>query len=620
MLKKITDYRDLWKFFVEVLTWTSVTVIAFLLRLDGNLSGYYSVVIEITLYLFIAKAVAVYWFGTFRQSWRNTGFRDLFSLVKSVSIISALFLAAAILLRPQLVVPLSVPIIEFFLSLLVLSGIRVGTRFFMVYWNPKNLKLKNRHRVLIVGAGESGNMAVREMLRHPEAGMQPVAFLDDDRSKHGQKFLGLPVVGKIKDMKEAVIKHKIDEVLIAMPSESGKVIRRVVNHASKTDAKYRIIPSIYDLISGKVTINQIRNVDVEDLLRRKPIQLDTSLIDNYINNKRILVTGAGGSIGSEIVRQITRFNPANVIVLGRGENSIHNLINEIDFNFHNLNYSIRIADIRDFCSMERIFIEEEPDVVFHAAAHKHVPLMESNPEQAVFNNVEGTRNLVNLAVKHKVKHFVNISTDKAVKPASVMGATKRISEQIVQWGATQAVNGEVYVSVRFGNVLGSRGSVIPKFKEQIKRGGPVSITHPDMIRYFMTIPEASQLVLQSGALDMNGSVFVLDMGDPVNIEKMARDLITLSGFEPDKEIKIEYSGVRPGEKLFEELLTAEEGTDMTQHEKIYVAKSVDIIDDLTEKLDYLLEISKDGNIYQVKEAIKRIVPTYQYHQKEVINY
>ena len=620
MLKKITDYRDLWKFFVEVITWTSVTVIAFLLRLDGNLSGYHSVVLEITLYLFVAKAIAVYWFGTFRQSWRNTGFRDLFSLVKSVSIISAMFFAAAILLRPQLAVPLSVPIIEFFLSLLILSGIRVGTRFFMVYWNPKNLKSKDRHRVLIAGAGESGNMAVREMLRHPEAGMRPVAFLDDDRSKHGQKFLGLPVVGKIKDMKEAVIKHNIDEVLIAMPSESGKVIRRVVNHASKTDAKYRIIPSIYDLISGKVTINQIRNVDVEDLLRRKPIQLDTSLIDNYINNKRILVTGAGGSIGSEIVRQITRFNPANVVVLGRGENSIHNLINEIDFNFHKLNYSIRIADIRDFCSMERIFIEEEPDVVFHAAAHKHVPLMESNPEQAVFNNVEGTRNLVNLAVKHKVKHFVNISTDKAVKPASVMGATKRISEQIVQWGATQAINGEVYVSVRFGNVLGSRGSVIPKFKEQIKRGGPVSITHPDMIRYFMTIPEASQLVLQSGALDMNGSVFVLDMGDPVNIEKMARDLITLSGFEPDKEIKIEYSGVRPGEKLFEELLTAEEGTDMTQHEKIYVAKSVDIIDDLTEKLDYLLEISKDGNIYQVKEAIKRIVPTYQYHQKEVINY
>jgi FlaA1/EpsC-like NDP-sugar epimerase len=620
MLKKITDYRDLWKFFVEVITWTSVTVMAFLLRLDGNLSGYHSVVIEITLYLFVAKTVAVYWFGTFRQSWRNTGFRDLFSLVKSVSIISALFLAAAILLRPQLAVPLSVPIIEFFLSLLILSGIRVGTRFFMVYWNPKNLKLKNRHRVLIAGAGESGNMAVREMLRHPEAGMQPIAFLDDDRSKHGQKFLGLPVVGKIKDMKEAVIKHNIDEVLIAMPSESGKVIRRVVNHASKTDAKYRIIPSIYDLISGKVTINQIRNVDVEDLLRRKPIQLDISLIDNYINNKRILVTGAGGSIGSEIVRQITRFNPANVIILGRGENSIHNLINEIDFNFPNLNFSVRIGDIRDFYSMERIFIEEEPDVVFHAAAHKHVPLMESNPKQAVFNNVEGTRNLVNLAVKHKVKHFVNISTDKAVKPASVMGATKRISEQIVQWGATQSVNGEVYVSVRFGNVLGSRGSVIPKFKEQIKRGGPVSITHPDMIRYFMTIPEASQLVLQSGALDMNGSVFVLDMGDPVNIEKMARDLITLSGFEPDKDIKIEYSGVRPGEKLFEELLTAEEGTDMTQHEKIYVAKSVDIIDDLTEKLDYLLDISRKGSVDQVKEAIKRIVPTYQYHQKEVINY
>ena len=620
MLKKITDYRDLWKFFVEIITWTSVTVIAFLLRLDGDLSGYENVVLETTFYLFIVKTAAIYWFATFRQSWRNTGFRDLFALIKSVSLISFLFLTASLVIRPQVAIPLSVPIIEFFLSLLILSGIRVGTRFFMVYWNPQKKKIKEIHRVLIAGAGESGNMAVREMLRHPEAGMKPVAFLDDDKSKHGQKFLGLPVVGNIDDMEETVINHRIDEILIAMPSESGKVIRRVVNNASKTRAKYRIIPSIYDLISGKVTINQIRSVDVEDLLRRKPVQLNTSLIEDYIEGKVILVTGAGGSIGSEIVKQLSRFSPKHVILLGRGENSIHNLINEIDFNHFELDYSIRIADVRDYQSMERIFAEDKPEVVFHAAAHKHVPLMESNPEQAVLNNVEGTRNLVNLSMEYKISHFVNVSTDKAVKPASVMGATKRISEQIVQWGAGQATNGEVYVSVRFGNVLGSRGSVVPKFKEQIKRGGPVSITHPEMNRYFMTIPEASQLVLQAGAMKMNGSVLVLDMGEPVNIEKMARDLITLSGFEPDKDIRIEYSGIRPGEKLFEELLTAEEGTDMTQHEKIYVAKSVDLIQNLSDKLDHLLDVSRNGSVDQIKISIKQIVPTYQYQQKEVINY
>ncbi|MCC5940057.1 MAG: polysaccharide biosynthesis protein [Balneolaceae bacterium] len=620
MLKRVINYRDIWKFFVEVSTWTSITTIAFLLRLDGDLTGYGSVIAEISLYLFIIKSFSIYWFGTFHQSWRNTGFRDLFSLVKSVSVVSGIFLVATIVARPHFAIPFSIPFIEFFLSLFVLAGIRVGTRFVLVYWKPGRIKAKENHRILIAGAGDSGNMAVREMLRHPEAGMQPVAFLDDDKSKQGQKFLGLPVVGNISDMEAAAAKLDIDEILIAMPSESGKVIRRVVEYAKRTGAKYRIIPSIYDLISGKVTINQIRRVDVEDLLRRKPIQLDTSQIASYIQNKTVLVTGAGGSIGSEIVRQLTRFNPANVVLLGRGENSIHQLLNEIEYNYKNLEYSIRIGDVRDYSSMERLMLEFHPDVIFHAAAHKHVPLMEVNPDQAVLNNVQGTRNLVNLAVKYGVSHFVNISTDKAVNPTSVMGVTKRISEQIVQWGATQAKNNEIFVSVRFGNVLGSRGSVIPKFKEQIKRGGPVSITHPDMIRYFMTIPEASQLVLQAGALDLNGSVYVLDMGDPVNIEKMARDLISLSGLEPDKDIRIEYTGMRPGEKLYEELLTAEEGTAMTQHEKIYIAKSVDFIEDLTERLDYLIDTAQTGSADEIKQSLKLIVPSYQYKPKMAVNY
>jgi FlaA1/EpsC-like NDP-sugar epimerase len=421
-------------------------------------------------------------------------------------------------------------------------------------------------------------------------------------------------------MEKSVSQFKIDEILIAMPSESGEVIRRVVDEARKTDAKYRIIPSIYDLISGKVTINQIRNVDVEDLLRRKPVELNSDIIKNYTKDKIILVTGAGGSIGSEIVRQLSRFEPQKVVLLGRGENSIHQLMNEIQYNFSSLNYATEIGDIRDKQTMERLFQKYKPQVVFHAAAHKHVPLMEANPEQAIFNNVCGTQNLVQLAIDFGVTHFVNISTDKAVNPTSVMGATKRISEQIVQWGANQTDNGEVFVSVRFGNVLGSRGSVIPKFKEQIKRGGPISITHPDMVRYFMTIPEASQLVMQAGALNMNGSVFVLDMGEPVSIETMARDLITLSGFEPDKDIEIEYTGMRPGEKLFEELLTAEEGTDMTQHEKIYVAKSLDVLGDISHKLDQLEQVAHDGDHERIKQSIKDLVPTYQFKPKEVVNY
>lgn len=328
----------------------------------------------------------------------------------------------------------------------------------------------------------------------------------------------------------------------------------------------------------------------------------------------------GGSIGSEIVRQLSRFSPSEIILLGRGENSIHQLVKEVDYSLCDLKYKIRIADIRDYHSMERIFNDDSPEVIFHAAAHKHVPLMEENPEQAVLNNVQGTRNLVNLATDFGVKHFVNISTDKAVNPSSVMGATKRISEQIVQWGASQAENGENYVSVRFGNVLGSRGSVIPIFKDQIKRGGPLSITHPDMVRYFMTIPEASQLVLQAGSLMMNGSVFVLDMGEPVNIEQMARDLIILSGLEPDKDIKIEYTGIRPGEKLFEELLTAEEGTKITQHEKIYVAKSVDPLDGLSGKLDKLIYIAENNSRVDVKDAIKEVIPTYHHKTKEVLNF
>jgi FlaA1/EpsC-like NDP-sugar epimerase len=527
-----------------------------------------------------------------------------------VTAVACTFFFIVIFLRDIYVIPISIPILELLLGIPALASIRAAARFFIKYRQSSPGDSNEKQRILIVGAGESGTMAAREMLKHPREKMLPVAFLDDDLSKQKQKILGIPVKGTIDDMPQIVPKMKIDEVLIAMPSESGEIIRGVVEKARKAKVRYRIIPGIYDLVSGKVTINQIRKVDVADLLRRKPVILNSEDIKNCIEDRTILVTGAGGSIGSEIVRQISRFNPGHVILLGRGENSIHQLISQIRSEFQHLDYCTRICDVRDFNSLDIIFKKYKPDVVYHAAAHKHVPLMEDNPAQAILNNVIGTQNLIKLSLQYQISHFVNISTDKAVNPTSVMGASKRISEHIVEWGATRAVENSVYVSVRFGNVLGSRGSVIPLFKDQIKRGGPVTITHPDMVRYFMTIPEASQLVLQAGALNQNGAVYLLDMGEPVNIEQMARDLIKLSGLEPDVDIKITYTGIRPGEKLYEELLTADEGIHSTRHNKIFLSHKNGVLPDLETRLKKLHEVAMEGDEDKVRREIQSLVPTF----------
>lgn len=611
MMKDIIfSYKGFFKGLADLLTWTSITIVAFLLRLDGDLTGYWSIMLQVTAVLFVLKLALIYYMGSFWQSWRNTGFNDLFKVFLMVSILSIPYFIGVLFVGELLGIPKSIPVIEFILSVFALISLRAGTRFFIKYRVPTKRNQKEKKRVLIAGAGESGSMVVKEMLKSKGSNLYPVAFVDDDLTKRKQKLMGIPVMGTIFDLPQVVRRMNIDEVIIAMPSESGDVIRRVVEKTRQTDASYRIIPDLYDLVSGNVSISQLRNVDVEDLLKRKPVQLETEEIASYIKGKRVLVTGAGGSIGSEIVRQISRFNPKHVILLGRGENSIHQLVREIDSELLDLKYCIRICDVRDRGTLSNIFENDQPEVVFHAAAHKHVPLMEENPSQAILNNVMGTRNLVNLSVKHHISHFVNISTDKAVNPTSVMGASKRISEHIVEWGASQARNGEIFVSVRFGNVLGSRGSVIPIFKDQIEKGGPITVTHPDMVRYFMTIPEASQLVLQAGVLKNNGAVYVLDMGEPVNIEQMARDLIKLSGLEPDKDIKIEHSGIRLGEKLFEELLTAEEGTDMTRHEKIFIARKHSVLDNLEQRLNKLKKVALTGDKDLIKKEIQNFVPTY----------
>ncbi len=428
-------------------------------------------------------------------------------------------------------------------------------------------------RVLVMGGGEAGSLVIREMYRHPEMNLVPVAVLDDDARLHGRSVHGVPVAGSTDDMASVAEEFDVTEVLIAMPSQAGKVIHRIVSAIREQcpGLPYRSVPGMYELLSGRASVNRIRNVEIDDLLGRAPVSLDAARISSYIKGRKVMITGAGGSIGSELVRQICRFAPSEVILFGHGENSIYSLERELDREWPEISYRSVIGAIQNGSRLEYIFGTLRPDVVFHAAAHKHVPLMELNPEEAVFNNVIGSRNLVQLALRYGVSHFINISTDKAINPTSVMGASKRLVELVVKEAAARALPDQVFVSVRFGNVLGSRGSVIPVFRSQIEAGGPVTVTHPDVVRYFMTIPEATQLVLQAGGQGVSGETYILNMGEPVRIVDLARELIRLSGFEPDVDIPVTFTGLRPGEKLFEELLTEEEKARVTEHEKIFVA-------------------------------------------------
>jgi FlaA1/EpsC-like NDP-sugar epimerase len=600
-----------YKFAIDLLIWVLATPLAFWLRLDVVFSLYLREALLLAGVSIPLKAFAIYRAGLHRQSWEKVSIHDLLALIKAMIPVTALlFIAVIVFQKNGFSMPRSAPLIEAMLVILFLGGIRLLARFKRDYRGKASIE-GNHKRVLIVGAGEAGTIMAREMARHPEAGLKPIGFLDDERRKQRQTFMGLPVLGRIEDLVSVSSEEDVDEVLIAIPSAPGTVVRRVVELAREAGVKERIIPGIYDLLSGKISVSEIREVDVEDLLRRDPVRLDVAEIAQYLKDRTVLVTGAGGSIGSEIVRQIAGFKPGLVILLGRGENSIYQIEQYLRHKEPELNYQTFIADVRDFERLSHLFRTYRPQVVFHAAAHKHVPLMEADCDEAIHNNVGGTRNLVRLALEYGVERFVNISTDKAVNPTSVMGASKRIAEYIVSWGAGQAAPGQVFASVRFGNVLGSRGSVIPLFKEQIRRGGPVTVTHPDMTRYFMTIPEASELVLQAGGLGENGSVYVLDMGEPVRIVDLARDLIRLSGFRPDVDIEIKFAGIRPGEKLYEELLTDEEGTMASRHQKIFVARKAEpALETFEESMNMLFAAAASRDGARVREVLKYLIPSY----------
>lgn len=501
---------------------------------------------------------------------------------------------------------------------LAIVGFRISFRVYNRFTNILDYKANASHlkRTLIIGAGEAATLVIKEMKNNKNSDYNPIALIDDNEYKVGKSVLGIKVLGTRNDIIKIVKEKNIENIIIAVPSLSEEDKSNILDICKKTECKVQMLPSIYSVIDGNVSLKEIKDVEIEDLLGREPVELEMKEISNYIRNKSVLVTGGGGSIGSELCRQIAQFKPNQLIIFDIYENNAYDIQNELRYKYPNLELKVLIGSVRDKQRLEQVFKEYNPNLVFHAAAHKHVPLMEDSPMEAIKNNVFGTLNVVECSDKYEVERFVLISTDKAVNPTNVMGATKRICEMIIQ--SYDKISKTQYVAVRFGNVLGSNGSVIPLFKKQISHGGPVTVTDKNIIRYFMTIPEAAKLVLQAGAFAKGGEIFVLDMGEPVRIYDLAYDLIKLSGFEPNKDIKIKITGLRPGEKLYEELLMSEEGLSNTTHKKIFIGKpTFTDIEDLKRRLYELRRSLDNDNINELISTVEEIVPTYKRKKDEV---
>lgn len=604
--------------FLASLDIISVILAAFIsiyLRFDSDKipANYLSLLISFMPLAVAIYLISFYLFKLYGRIWRYASATELIAIVMANIAASTAWYFISLYIGA--VLPRSLYVFTGLLLIFFIGGSRLSLRFYSYVMNkPKYRQIqRKKNKVLIIGAGDAGAMLLREIERYHIVNRQVVGFIDDDKNKTGKILLGVKVLGTRNELVKIAAEKVIDEIIIAMPSVKGKEIKAIINICKETNCKLTILPGLYEIIEGKVSISQLRPVDIEDLLGRDPVKLDTTAVKEYLAGKIVLITGAGGSIGSEIVRQVAKMQPKKLLLLGKGENSIYEITQELKINSPEVKTVPIIADIRDKERIKAIMDYFEPQVVFHAAAHKHVPLMEYQPAEAVRNNILGTKVVADEAAAHNVETFVMISTDKAVNPTSVMGCTKRVAEMYVQ--SMNKTSGTRFVAVRFGNVLGSRGSVIPLFKKQIAKGGPVTVTHPDMKRYFMTIPEASQLVLQAGAMAKGGEVFVLDMGEPVRIYDLAKDLITLSGLIPDKDIEIKITGLRPGEKLFEELLSAEDGTEKTTHKKIFTARIKEIDKaELDREIRKILEIT-DGE--EVVAALQKIVPTYTPNRENI---
>lgn len=477
----------------------------------------------------------------------------------------------------------------------------------------KDLSIHNKKRIMIIGAGEAGSAIIREISTSGYVQGTVICAIDDNKDKLGSYIHGIKVVGDRSKIEEAAIKHDITDIFIAIPSASRNQIRSLLDICKRTSCKLKILPGMYQLINEEVSVTRLRDVEIEDLLGREPVKTDNDTVASYVRGKVVMVTGGGGSIGSELCRQIVKYSPKQLVILDIYENNAYFIEQELKNEHPDIDIVVLIASVRNTNRMEWIFEQYKPNIVYHAAAHKHVPLMENSPNEAIKNNVGGTYKVAQAASKYGVQKFILISSDKAVNPTNIMGASKRICEMIIQ--SFNKVSNTDFVAVRFGNVLGSNGSVIPLFKEQILRGGPVTVTHPDIIRYFMTIPEAVSLVLQAGAFALGGEIFVLDMGEPVKIRELAENLIRLSGYEPYRDIAIEYSGLRPGEKLYEELLMDEEGLSETTNKLIHICKPIDIDENTffmaVEELDHAAKEECDN----IRLMVKALVPTYSLHSE-----
>ncbi len=585
---------------------------SFALRLDvKELPFYFPAALVMCAVALAVKIPVYYFFGLYRRLWIYASTSELRLITVAVTSASVLTSGVMLLLISfgwiQPGMPRSALGIDWLLSLVLIGGSRFALRILAEQSTASHVG--KARRALILGAGDEGALVVRELQKSSQLNLVPVGFLDDDPAKQNHQIYGVSVIGRVNQLADVLDNQRVDEVIIAIPSAPGSIIRFVNDACRQKGISSRTMPGMYELIGGKVSVNRLREVDITDLLRREPVTIDDRLVGSILGGKRVLVTGAGGSIGREICRQAARWSPVELVLLGHGENSIFESLLELNEDFPSLSIHPVIADVRDVSRMDEMFKLHQPQVVFHAAAHKHVPLMEANVEDAVTNNVLGTRNVVEAANRHGVERLVLISTDKAVRPVSIMGATKRLAEMILLDSAQRS--GRAYSVVRFGNVLGSRGSVVPLFKNQIARGGPVTVTHPEMHRYFMTIPEAVHLVLQAASMGQGGEVFMLNMGQQVRILDLAEDLIKLSGLEPQRDIEISFTGIRPGEKLREDLWEEGMQFEPTQHSEIFRAIEEEKVDGeaLARAIEELAQFAQHSRTDDLIRALNDFLPS-----------
>jgi FlaA1/EpsC-like NDP-sugar epimerase len=589
---------------------------AYYLRFDGDIPpAYLTRFLYTIIWIVPIKLACFFFFDLYRGMWRYTSVYDLINLSKACLTSSATIAIVLIITIRFIGFPRSVFIIDFLLTFLFVGGFRMGIR---LYYHRRNSSKaipflqtgdQNSKRLLIIGAGDGGEKLLREISENPNLHYEVAGLIDDNVSKLRQTIHGVPVLGTLNDMGEIAKKREVDEIIIAVQSTSEMEMKRMVNFCENTGLPYKILPALGELIEGKVTVSALREMRYEDLLGRKEVELDMEQIGDYLTDKRVMVTGGAGSIGSELCRQIARFNPAMLLIVDMNESGLYETEVNLLAKFPEMQIVSVLRMVHSKSVMDRVFRKHEPQVVFHAAAYKHVPMMEVNPCEAVFNNIIGTQAILFLCLANGVERCVIVSSDKAVRPTNVMGASKRVDEILTQVYARKY--NRRFMAVRFGNVVGSVGSVVPLFQKQIERGGPLTVTHPEATRYFMTIPEASSLILQAGAMGKGGEIFILKMGTPIRIVEMARDIISLSSFKPGKEIEIRYIGLRPGEKLHEELITEGEGVMATEHEKILALRGNSCDHkELDAQIDELLTIARTYDANAIKRKLQEIVPEY----------